>query len=96
MTILDEFKTNAKKRRGKLIVALAKRKGKQVTLPTLIRTVYGARAGNNHAMALKMNLRGLTLSIKKRRLPYKVVKTRSEKGELSYGLHSRDGTASHA
>jgi len=84
--IMQQFKTKPHKLRGKLLARLHASIGTPVSVPVLVRAVYGNGSGN--AGALKMVLRGLQLSIKKDNLPYELLKSKVE-GEISYGLFNK-------
>ena len=80
------FKTNTGKFRGKLLDALYSKRGTQVTLNKLIMAVYGS-CNNGRRGSLLMVMKGLEGSIKKKRLPYRIEKQKTDAGVISYGLY---------
>jgi hypothetical protein len=86
--IFAEFKTATSKLRGKLLKALADNKGGMVGLAALIRSVYGS-TNLDHRGALLMVMRGLENSIRKDRLPYRIEKSKSDTGVISYGIFDK-------
>jgi hypothetical protein len=82
--ILELFKTNIKKNRGKLLARLYGTMNAQVSFRELLDAVY---SGGGNKNSILMVMRGLQMTISKKRLPYCIEKRKAE-GELSYGLYS--------
>lgn len=75
--------------RQKLIDALASNFRKPVTVNSLLKSVYGSQNVENKT-ALAMSMRGALATIKSKRLPYRIEKTKDEKTkEISFGLHPK-------
>lgn len=86
--IFAVFKTHIGKFRGKLLNELYKKRGTQVALIKLIMAVYGS-CNNGRRGALLMVMKGLEGSIKKKRLPYRIEKQKTDAGVISYGLYDK-------
>lgn len=87
-TVFTQFKTSVRKNRGKLLQEMHEHKNTQLSLGQLIRAIYGA-ANLGRRGAMQMVLRGLQKTIKEKRLPYIIKKTKSETGAISYGFYDQ-------
>lgn len=75
-------------RRQKLLDAMANSR-KPVATSVLLKSVYGSAKPENKG-ALKMSMRGAALTIKTKRLPFKIVKVKDEKtNELCFALQPK-------
>jgi hypothetical protein len=84
--ISEQFNCVPGTNREKLLEALHRRAGKQVTSADLQKAVYG-RKPQSHG-ALMMIVKGLEGMIKKGRLPFQVKKEKID-GAITLGLHSK-------
>jgi hypothetical protein len=85
--ISEQFNCVPGTNREKLLEALHRRVGKQVTSADLQKAVYGRSKNASHG-ALMMIVKGLEGMIKKGRLPFQVKKEKID-GAITLGLHSK-------
>jgi hypothetical protein len=86
--VFTVFNTSTRKNRGKLLKALNDKKGQQVPLASLIKSVYDSTNPEKRG-ALQMVMRGLEQSIQKYDLKYRIEKSKTETGAISYGFYDK-------
>jgi hypothetical protein len=78
--ICEEFGVRDGTNRARLVRALAANFGKPVPIEKLVKATYGARAPVSSKSKLAMVIGGAHLMIQKNRLPYRIIKERTEDG----------------
>jgi hypothetical protein len=75
--------------KDKVAKYLASNFGKQVTLNQVGRAAYGTKWKEDKKSALNMALRGVSMRLKKRKIPAQLKREKNDKKEVTVGFHSK-------